>query len=153
MSVIDEKWYKRQAKGKENLCAGGLVVRFDKKRPFIALVREKENFDYILPKGKVEKGETLEAAAEREILEEAGISELKLIQKLAVSERMNFKMTAWKVIHYFLFTTTQEQGVPTDKNHNYHLEWFPIDQLPDIFWPEQQQIINDNIKIIKKLKS
>lgn len=44
-------------------------------RALFLLVRSsREPFDWVLPKGHIERGETPEAAARREVLEEAGIA-------------------------------------------------------------------------------
>ena len=57
--------------------AGGLVERTDNKLLFIF-----RNDKWDLPKGVLEKGETFEKAAIREVEEETGISNLKLCGKL-----------------------------------------------------------------------
>ena len=47
----------------------------------------------------------------------------------------------WITIHYFLFLTQQEVGMPTDQKHVYTCEWFPLDELPEMLWPEQQALL------------
>lgn len=107
----------------------------------VALVSEAELSSYFLPKGRVEVGEQLQAAARREILEEAGLSDLHFQEDLGVYERLNFTKNAWKVIHYFLFYTKQVDGHPTDTHHAYICEWYPLDSLPSLLWPEQAEIL------------
>ena len=54
--------------------AGAIVVRAGKTGPRILLVTARRNPDnWIFPKGHVEPGETLRAAAVREAREEAGV--------------------------------------------------------------------------------
>jgi 8-oxo-dGTP pyrophosphatase MutT (NUDIX family) len=53
------------------LAAGGIVLRREKV-PLIALVRLRKRDQWVLPKGKLDDGETPRAAAEREVLEETG---------------------------------------------------------------------------------
>ena len=96
---------------------------------------------YFLPKGRCEPGENLQCAARREIKEEAGISDLTYVEKLGVYERLNYTKKSWKVIHYFLFQTEQIEGVPTDTKHAYSCEWFPLDALATILWPEQIEVM------------
>ena len=51
--------------------AGGIVLRRDQP-PRVAVVRLSKRDEWVLPKGKVDKGETPRAAARREVLEETG---------------------------------------------------------------------------------
>lgn len=142
--MIDETWYKRPPNVREHISAGGVVARIENGRVLIALVGEKGLSQYVLPKGHVEAGETLEQAAVREIEEEAGFSQLKLLGPLGIKERLDFSKRAWKKTHYFLFATEQVDGVPMDHKHHYAAKWFPLDAFPDLFWPEQTQLIREN---------
>jgi 8-oxo-dGTP pyrophosphatase MutT (NUDIX family) len=148
---MDEGWYRKPPGIKESIAAGGLVARLVDDQIWVALVQEGDQEDYILPKGSLEAGEDLETAARREIEEEAGITSLKLVAPLGIQERLNYRRKAWKVIHYFLFITDQESGLPTDTHHRYRCHWFAIDSLPGMFWPEQKQLIEDNRTRIKEL--
>jgi len=142
--VIDESWYIRPPGVSERTSAGGVVVRAEGGRVFVALTRERDFSDYILPKGQVAEGETPEQAARREIEEEAGLTGLALLEELGVRERLNFRKRFWTRTCYFLFATDQLAGKPTDGHHEYVLEWFPIDELPSLFWPEQRELIETN---------
>jgi 8-oxo-dGTP diphosphatase len=51
--------------------AGGIVLRRDQP-PRVAVVRLSKRDEWVLPKGKLDKGETPRAAARREVLEETG---------------------------------------------------------------------------------
>ena len=99
MSHIDASWYSRPADISERVASGGVVVRRENGRILVALTREMDMEEYVLPKGGVEPGESLPAAARREILEETGISDLTLIRKLEVVERLTFDRSVWSVIH------------------------------------------------------
>lgn len=52
--------------------AGGVLWRLDGAAPRVAIVHRPRRADWSLPKGKLEDGETWEAAALREVLEETG---------------------------------------------------------------------------------
>ncbi|NEO82674.1 MAG: NUDIX domain-containing protein [Spirulina sp. SIO3F2] len=140
--MIDESWYQRPTNIQTNESAGGVVFRRATRQAYIALVLEgRKHRAYILPKGRLEPGETIEATARREISEEAGFTKLKLCCKLGVRERLNLHKKAWKTIHYFLFETPQLASKPTDTQHDYHVDWFAISDLPVLFWPEQQEML------------
>lgn len=148
---IDHSWYAYpDLPIAANESAGGVVVRPSETGYWVALVQEgqQHNDAYILPKGRLEPGETIETAARREIAEEAGLTELKLLQKLGVRDRFNLRKTAWKTIHYFLFETTQIEGTPTDTTYNYQLHWFPLQTLPPVFWPEQQEMLDLTVRLL-----
>jgi 8-oxo-dGTP diphosphatase len=53
------------------LAAGGIVLRHEP-TPLIAVVRLRKRDEWVLPKGKLDDGETPLAAAKREVLEETG---------------------------------------------------------------------------------
>jgi 8-oxo-dGTP diphosphatase len=53
------------------LAAGGIVLR-QAPTPLIAVVRLRKRNEWVLPKGKLDEGETPRVAAEREVLEETG---------------------------------------------------------------------------------
>ena len=53
----------------------------------LALVRNRKSTLWFFPKGKLDPGEDDEAAARREIREEAGLSGLELVDDLGVYER------------------------------------------------------------------
>ena len=107
----------------------------------MALVAEEGHSHYFLPKGHCEEGEDFISAARREIQEEAGLANLRYLGELGVYERLNYTKKTWKVIHYFLFETDQVTSHPTDNLHVYRSEWFPLDRLPPLLWPEQAEIL------------
>ena len=53
--------------------AGGVVWRAGAAGPEVLLVHRPRYDDWSLPKGKLDPGETFEAAARREVLEETGV--------------------------------------------------------------------------------
>jgi 8-oxo-dGTP pyrophosphatase MutT (NUDIX family) len=148
--MIDKSWYKRPSSVlRERTSAGGVVCRVEDGRVLVALTTELGLDVYILPKGGVKKKETLEQAAAREIEEEAGLTDLRLILLLGTRERLDYERTKWITTHYFLYVTEQVRGIPTDPNHAYEVRWFPLDDLPEIFWPEQRELIETNRSLIE----
>ncbi|HVJ02132.1 MAG TPA: NUDIX hydrolase [Sphingomonas sp.] len=53
------------------MAAGGIVLRRGP-QPLIAIVRQRKRNEWVLPKGKLDDGETPKEAAHREVLEETG---------------------------------------------------------------------------------
>ena len=79
------------------LAAGGIVLR-QAETPLIAVVRLRKRDEWVLPKGKLDDGETPRAAAEREVLEETG-------HKISVQEFLGTLVYQSggrsKVVHYW----------------------------------------------------
>lgn len=148
---IDSSWYTRPPHVLAGTSAGGITVRLEKGQPLIALVKEEPYAVYILPKGRLEPGEDLETTARREIEEEAGLSDLRLIEYLGSRERLSYSKQKWITTHYFLFLTHQQQGKPTDVSHAYACEWFSLDALPEMLWPEQRDLVESCRERIARL--
>ncbi len=148
---VDESWYIKPEGVQERVSAGGIVACLLHGRVHIALTREVGLTGYVIPKGGVEPGETLEQAARREILEEAGLAELKLVDKLGVRERLDVHKERWIIAHYFLFVTEQDFQEPADRANHYDPGWFPLDELPELFWPEQRELIESSREKIQRL--
>lgn len=151
MITVDDSWYHRPPNIPEDISAGGVVVRWQDNRLFLAVVSEGSLSKYVLPKGRLESGETLEMAAYREVAEEAGLTDLKLIADLGDRERLDYSKQRWKKIHYFLFITAQIEGKPTDTTYEYQLHWFDFEQPLPFFWPEQQELVESNRDRIQDL--
>jgi ADP-ribose pyrophosphatase YjhB (NUDIX family) len=142
LTRIDDSWYNRPPGVSEEISAGGIVVRVENTQILIALIREGRDLYYVLPKGRLEPGETLEQAAHREIAEETGLSELQLIANLGARERLSYSKKTWKKTHYFLFITHQIHGTPSEEDQDNELHWSSIDNLPNLLWPEQKMLID-----------
>jgi 8-oxo-dGTP pyrophosphatase MutT (NUDIX family) len=92
--------------------SGAIVIRRDRKMIRVLLIttkRSREN--WIFPKGHIEKGETPEAAALREVKEEAGVVG-KLIGPAGAIE-YGF-LGARARVEYFLAELSREAGPPED---------------------------------------
>lgn len=86
------------------IAAGGIAIR-DGRRPLFAVVqRRKDNF-WVLPKGKLKRGERPAAAARREVIEETGHG-VRLYEFLgAIASEANGKR---KVAHFWRMQATLE---------------------------------------------
>lgn len=86
--------------------AGGIVQNQQRE---ILFIYRKDKWD--LPKGKIEKGESLELAAEREIKEETGVTDLILKKKIHTTYHIykEFGKEILKVSHWFYFISHSKQ--------------------------------------------
>jgi 8-oxo-dGTP pyrophosphatase MutT (NUDIX family) len=146
---IDPSWFDRVDDLPERISAGGVVMRIHGGLAHVALVREidedgLELEGYVLPKGGIEDAEDLDAGAIREVEEEVGLTEITKLADLAVLERLSLNKRYWSVNHYQLFITDQESGEILDKDHHFDFGWFPIDTLPDMFWPDEKRMLERN---------
>lgn len=86
--------------------AGGIVQNHKKE---ILFIFRKGKWD--LPKGKIEKAESVEIAAQREIEEETGVTDLTLKKKIHTTYHTynEFGKDILKVSHWFYFLSENEQ--------------------------------------------
>jgi 8-oxo-dGTP diphosphatase len=91
--------------------------------PRIAVVRLRKRNEWVLPKGKLDDGETPRAAAEREVLEETGhdVSVHEFLGTLVYESGGRFK-----VVHYWRMETSGEQVYELMDDVR-AVEWLPLD--------------------------
>lgn len=79
------------------MAAGGIVLR-RAETPLVAVVRLRKRNEWVLPKGKLDRGETPRAAAEREVMEETGhaVAVHEFLGTLVYEAR-----SGSKVVHYW----------------------------------------------------
>src|SRR5260370_42508858 len=87
------------------LAAGGIVLRGGE-TPLIAVVRLRKRNEWVLPKGKLDDGETARDAAMREVVEETGheVSVHEFLGTLVYESGGRSK-----VVHYWRMETIGEQ--------------------------------------------
>jgi 8-oxo-dGTP pyrophosphatase MutT (NUDIX family) len=111
--------------------AGGVVTNDEGK----VLVVNQRGTSWSLPKGHIDPGESALAAAEREIYEESGIRDLKLIRELGTYERYKIgagggeDRSELKTITMFLFRTSEKVLRPVDPDN------------PEARWVERSKVV------------
>ena len=94
----------KKQKSKKEFSAGGVVYKKGKDGVKWLVCKHSGYHRWILPKGLIEKGESLEETAEREVEEECGIK-VKVIEKLKDVEKYVYTMNGVKIFKqavYFL---------------------------------------------------
>ena len=112
------------------IAAGGIVENNSKEWLFIF-----RNGVWDLPKGKVEKNERLEVAAEREVSEECGLSEMRLNSFISTTHHMYHEngVIKLKETHWFLFYSNQLKNLkPQLEEGITNLKWVSSNDLEAI---------------------
>jgi ADP-ribose pyrophosphatase YjhB (NUDIX family) len=127
--------------------AGGVVAREEQGQWFVALLKteHKRGEVWVLPKGHVEphEGETVSDAARREVMEEAGITDLSMRDQLGIT-RYAFQAEealVKKTVHYFLMTTQQKKLTPQAEEGLIDATWAPIDEAVSLLAYDTDQDI------------
>jgi 8-oxo-dGTP diphosphatase len=102
--------------------AGGLVVRRQAGQLQIVVVHRPVHQDWSYPKGKLEEGETLEDAAQREVLEETGLV-CELLRFIGHTEYVDRKGRP-KVVAYWVMAVEAGTFVPNEEVDE--LRWVTI---------------------------
>jgi 8-oxo-dGTP diphosphatase len=104
------------------LAAGGIVLR-QAELPLIAVVRLRKRNEWVLPKGRLDDGETARDAAEREVLEETG-------HDVCVHEFLGTLVYESggrsKIVHYWRMETSGEQAYELMDDVR-AVDWLPLD--------------------------
>ncbi|QQK07895.1 NUDIX hydrolase [Miniphocaeibacter halophilus] len=109
----------------EEVSAGGVVIHKGK----VAVLR-KFRGDWVLPKGRLEKGETREEAALREVNEEAGIKAeiVRYIGYVKYWYKHIDGMKVQKTVHYYYMTTKDSQLTPQREEGFTEAVYMPLDK-------------------------
>ena len=137
---------------KRQVSAGGVIFRKNNASIEIALIAVKGGKVWCLPKGIVDKGESPEMTAVREVAEETGLKG-RIIEKLG-------EITYWyyikeeearcrKTVHFFLI---EYEGGDISK-HDFEVDmvsWFPVDDALEIAsYKGEKEIIAKAREILK----
>lgn len=133
--------------------AGGVVINTQGE----VLVVNQNHDSWSLPKGHIEDGEDALMAAKREVAEESGITDLKLLKELATYSRYKIgkdgldDMSEMKTIHMYLFSTDQLELAPTDPL-NPEARWVAPDEVAELLThPKDQEFFQSVLPLIQSM--
>ncbi|WP_043160753.1 NUDIX hydrolase [Bradyrhizobium sp. Ai1a-2] len=122
------------------LAAGGIVLR-RQATPLIAVVRLRKRNEWVLPKGKLDDGETPRAAAEREVLEETG-------QEVSVHEFLGTLVYdsggRFKVVHYWRMEAGDEQAYELMYDIK-AVDWLPLEDALERLSRDHERAFLENV--------
>ena len=132
--------------------AGGVIVAEKNHELHVLLLKDK-NGKWTFPKGLIETGEEREVAAMREISEEVGLKNLKLIAPLAPVNylyRWEGKLKK-KTVHYYLFQGKgTELATPQIEEGILQVRWFPFAEAETIIgYPQtNKKLLRETMELL-----
>ncbi|MBU5438445.1 NUDIX hydrolase [Tissierella sp. MSJ-40] len=132
----------------EEVSSGGVVVFGN-----TILLLKKFNGDWVLPKGRVEKGEDIRDTALREVYEEGGVR--GQIIKYIGMVHYNYKNlkeneTVFKTVHWYLMKTNNMDCVPQKKEGFVDALFVHIDKAIDLVkYEDERKIIIKGLRMYK----
>jgi len=135
---------------KEEISAGGVLVRRIDDCLEVALISVKHGKRWGLPKGRQEAGELLRETALREVEEETGLKGSIVSELGSISFDFNFKSgndrsRRHKVVHFFLMDYIGGDITGFDRHEVKECRWFPIeDALTRLSFDDEKGLLRES---------
>lgn len=129
--------------------SGGVVVFGN-----TILLLRKYNGDWVLPKGRLEKGENIKGAALREVLEETGVKG-EIIDYIG-DVKYNYKNLkedeiVSKTVHWYLMKSNSMECTPQKKEGFVDAMYVHIDKAKNLVrYADEKKIILKGIELMKQ---
>lgn len=132
---------------KKIIAAGGLVLNEQKE---ILMIFRRGKWD--LPKGKLDEGETIEACAVREVMEETGLTKIDLGPLLSITYHTYFdtwlKEEVIKETHWYVMqASSKEPLIPQTAEDIEIIEWVSSANMVDKLTNSYDTIV----EVVRKL--
>jgi diadenosine hexaphosphate hydrolase (ATP-forming) len=128
------------------ISAGGVVTRNNPNKQILLTIYTHIN-GLGFPKGHVEEGETFEQTSIREVTEETGLTELKIVKKLGVYSKIATERDGTPVekdIHMYLMET-DKPDLHQEAEEKY--DWFDIDEAIN------KMAVDEDREFLKSIKN
>jgi len=131
--------------------AGAIILCELEGKLKIALAQhQRSTKTWVLPKGHVEEGESLEEAALREIYEEAGLDNVQLIKHLGTIMRESVKSNGdvvQKTIHFYLAYALSNNHSPAPSDLSFtEVGWFtPAEAIELLPYETEQAFLREHL--------
>ena len=141
---------------KLQISAGGVAFRKRDRRIEVALISVGEDTRWQLPKGIVDKGESTEDAARREVREEAGI-DTEVIERIDKVEYWYFWKENQQRVRYhkfvYFYLLRYKSGDVRDHDHEVNeARWFEIDDaIKALAFDSEKKIVERAATMIEAL--
>ncbi len=103
----------------EERAAGGVLFHDEDGRRLFLLLRHEQGGHWGFPKGRIEAGESELAAAMREIREETGISNIELVDGVAVTSRYPILRDGRSLLKTVTYFAARVRGEPVALSHEH----------------------------------
>lgn len=133
--------------------AGGVVVRLVNDQYEVAVIKPNGRSTTALPKGHIDPGENAEQAAQREVLEETGLSVVREVKLGDVKYVYRFQgKTVFKVVTFFLFRYgAGEIGQITEamKSEVDRAWWMPLQEaMTRLSFPGEREMATKALAVV-----
>jgi 8-oxo-dGTP diphosphatase len=143
------EWIEHDARMRPRCVRCGAVVFFDPKLAVAVLVSDRNRLllgkrgpgarepgKWSFPAGFVERGEVVERAAAREVEEEVGLS-------VEVGTLLGVYSYEGEEVALVVYAASRFEGQPVAGDDLVEVDWFAADDLPELAFPHDRQIIDD----------
>ena len=138
---------------KQEKSCGAVVFRKREGEPQILLIRHQNGGHWAFPKGHVEKKETEEETALREIREETGLK-VKLDTDFRATVSYSPKPEVMKEVVYFAAKADKDAAPKRQEEEVLAIDWFvPEDALDQVTYENDRQILEEFLEYRRQKKA